>query len=1179
MCPQPIDFPDASKGTEKRVGRRADPENSRVKPKHHKRTYIMPRGTKKTKKQSPAEETTTATPQTERSTSADDTGTVPPPTETGDTDTSAAPQSAAQGDGDVDLPDAPQPTEKTDDDVDLPDAPDADVDDIEIPDAPPVAPEDGESSSSKDDAPGAEEHPAGDQGDDEKATSPAEETAGPHDADSAEAEEEVKEVKGKGKGKKKTEEGEGEKKTKTGKKTKGKDEMRDEEEKKPKGKGKGRAKAGGKGKGKAKAAEENEAKGDETGADEEKTQEDAEDADITSRMAGLRVGGDGRIEDAEGKAVGQVVKGDVPIMKDATVHDQGRVKDNEGKVIGEWESFSSAGEAGSSSKANETSDQEPKTPETSVEDYSILAHIPINKAGNIVNNEGRLLARVVEGKVQRMIGRSADDRGLVWNDTGAVIGRVELLPEDEREVLRPAPFANFPDATVDKKGDVVSQGEIVGKIIEGNPKKLRGARVDEDGDVIQPDGTVVGKAVLLDDPEPEEPEEVDLSALEGKRVTKLGYVISDDGILFGKLTEGDAEEVAGRPVDGKGQVWGDAGNVVGRAELVPLDQRKKVTAAPFEDFPNAIVQKDGSVLSDKKGEVIGRLIEGDAKKLSGKKVDASGDVLNKVGNVVGKAERYEPEEEEEVVVDRSALAGKRVNKAGFLVDGSGTVFGKLVEGEAAALVGKTCNDKGEIYNDAGAVVGRADLLPEGQRYTKKAGPFAGFQGLKVHEDGLVKTAEGEVVGKVTEGDGEKLRNRAVDEDGDILSAEGNVEGHVERYELPTEAPEEKPAGPLRDLVVNGEGKVFRPDGTLVAMLTEGDVRRCAGKKIDDDNDVLDRKGKVIGHVTLMEDIPAPETNAPPPTPEPAVEDDEKEEVDDRPKSLLDGCTVTADGGAYNAQGQLMGKLTDGKTGDCAGKRVNEHGLVLDNGGNAIGRVTLLSELPTEPPAEGTPVPTEEPQEEEDPAEVEKREKLERDRKLAVRMSGVIQRALDKIRPILRQITAHLDNAAQVQPEELDEEKLVKIVKPLIQQASACVEDTLKEIEAMDPTGEARQNARNPDSREPTKEERYLSSLIVELTQDVMGTIDNAKSVIADMPHAKKELEPHLDLLGGFLSKLLTGVLLVVSSILELVTGLLGGVLNVGGILGNLNLGGLVGGLTSGLTGALGGVLGGVTSQK
>ena len=168
--------------------------------------------------------------------------------------------------------------------------------------------------------------------------------------------------------------------------------------------------------------------------------------------------------------------------------------------------------------------------------------------------------------------------------------------------------------------------------------------------------------------------------------------------------------------------------------------------------------------------------------------------------------------------------------------------------------------------------------------------------------------------------------------------------------------------------------------------------------------------------------------------------------------------------------------------------------------------------------------------------------------------------------------------AQVEKDQLDEEKVVKTVRPLIQQASGCVEDTLKEIEAMDPTGEARQNARNPDDREPTKEERYLSSLMVELTQDVMGAIDNAKSAIADMPHAKKELEPHLDILGGFLSKLLTGVLLIVSSILELVTGLLGGVLDLGGLLGGLNLGGLVGGLTSGVTGALGGVLGTVSSK-
>jgi hypothetical protein len=90
--------------------------------------------------------------------------------------------------------------------------------------------------------------------------------------------------------------------------------------------------------------------------------------------------------------------------------------------------------------------------------------------------------------------------------------------------------------------------------------------------------------------------------------------------------------------------------------LVPVDERDEISGKPFEDFPDAVVNKDGHVIFN--GEIVGRLIEGDAKKLSGKKIDADGEVVDRVGNLLGKAERWEPEEEvvpEAPKVDMSIL--------------------------------------------------------------------------------------------------------------------------------------------------------------------------------------------------------------------------------------------------------------------------------------------------------------------------------------------------------------------------------------------------------------------------------------------------------------------------------------------------------------------------------------------
>ena len=64
-------------------------------------------------------------------------------------------------------------------------------------------------------------------------------------------------------------------------------------------------------------------------------------------------------------------------------------------------------------------------------------------------------------------------------------------------------------------------------------------------------------------------------------------------------------------------------------------------------------------------------------------------------------------------------------------------------------------------------------------------------------------------------------------------------------------------------------------GDVIAKLTDGDIQKCAGKEIDEDGDVYNQKNQVIGHVTLLEDIP-PEPEAEP-EPEPTESPEEIEE--------------------------------------------------------------------------------------------------------------------------------------------------------------------------------------------------------------------------------------------------------------------------------------------------------------
>jgi hypothetical protein len=106
-------------------------------------------------------------------------------------------------------------------------------------------------------------------------------------------------------------------------------------------------------------------------------------------------------------------------------------------------------------------------------------------------------------------------------------------------------------------------------------------------------------------------------------------------------------------------------------------------------------------------------------------------------------------------------------------------------------------------------------------------------------------------------------------------------------------------------------------------------------------------------------------------------------------------------------------------------------------------------------------------------------------------------------------TSTVINAAENTPkEELDEQRLVDQVKPLIEQGSAILQEANGAIRGLDPDGRIQANAKHKSSgREASPEEHRLAEQLKELTGSVSETIDNAKKKIAGMPHAKKELNP------------------------------------------------------------------------
>ncbi|KAJ1328082.1 DUF3659 domain-containing protein [Microdochium nivale] len=545
------------------------------------------------------------------------------------------------------------------------------------------------------------------------------------------------------------------------------------------------------------------------------------------------VGKDIKGIDAEGNLLGENedILGKVDIIPEGTI--VGRIKDEVPEAAERLDALEEA---------------------ANVPDLSVLEGLKINKAGNVVDNNGNPVGKVVSGDVKKLAGRTVGKDGKVWDDSGNVIGEVEALAEAVKN--ESGPFEDFPEATIDKNGKVIFEGRQVG-IVDGDDfKNLIGKKVDADGDILDKNGNTIGHATRAEAEDPVEPEaepeaQIDYSVLRDKKINKAGNVVDDKGAVWGRVVQGVLQQLVGKKVGENGEIFNDAGKVVGKAEPVPDTEREEnKEPAPFEDFPGATVGDEGKVLFN--GEQVGIVVAGDAKKLKGKSVDADGDILDKAGNQLGRAERWEaPEAEPEAEVDNSVLAGKRINKAGNAVDKHGDIYGRVVEGALPRLVGKMCDKQGFIRNEGGDVIGKCELIPESEREGMKEGPFSELPGCTVNKEGEIVTPGGDVVGRLVQGDAKTLFGRAVDDDGDILDKNGNSLGKAERWEKPEVA---KDVNPMSGRKVNREGNVVDENGDVIGRLTSGELEKCAGKKIDDDGDVIDQKGSILGHVTLLEDI-------------------------------------------------------------------------------------------------------------------------------------------------------------------------------------------------------------------------------------------------------------------------------------------------------------------------------------
>lgn len=943
-------------------------------------------------------------------------------------------------------------------------------------------------------------------------------------------------------------------------------------------------------------------------------------------LEGHEINSEGNIVDEDGNVLGELAEGDLEKVKGMTINENGEVLDEEGNIIGKVQLAEGAQEilAGSGGP-----------------DLRILDGLKVNKKGKVLDAEGEQIGELVDGEAADCAGKKVNDKGEVLDKQGNIIGRVKVTPGEaadealkelqERlgEAEETTPGLDILNGLkVNKRGQILNEdGEPIGELVDGDVEKCAGQKCNDKGEVVDAKGKVIGRVRTLasegedggeeseekqaegEDGAAEEGDADDLpplSILEGLKVNKGGKVIDNNGNIVGELIEGDAKKISklGATADDQGQFWDNKGHIIGKAKTVPQEDSEE--EGPFAGLDGLIVNKEGFV-EDDNGNVVGKVVDGDAKKLVGRAVDEDGDIIDKRGSVVGHAERWEPEPEEEApeveAPDLSILAGKILNKQGNVIGDDGTPIGRLVEGNAKELSGRKCDENGLIYNDTGKVVGRCELIPENEREAKKEGPFAGYEGLRVVKDGKVEDEDGNIVGVLVEGNAKRLVGHAVDEDGDIIDKYGNVKGHAEPYEE-----EDEPEADLSSLAgctVNKSGNVVDSSGAVKGRVAEGDVKNMIGRKVDGKGQIWDNSGNVIGRAEV---VTGQDTSPEGPfagfesatvakdgtvqTPDGSIigrivegdvkklvghKVDEDGEISDKNGNTIgkaerwepeekerrinpmSGRRVNKEGEVRDENGDVIGRLTAGDLGRCVGLEIDDNGYVVDNDGDRVGEVTLIENI----------------QQEEEAEETDEDKKRKEDAELADKMSNICQQTLERIQPVMKQITEYIEQADRTPRDELDEEELVNNVKPLIEEGSRILQECNGSLRGLDPDGRIANQAKGrSQTKEATPEEHRLADLLKELTTSVVTTIDNAKKKIQDMPHAKKKLNPLWSLLTEPLFQIIAAVGLLLAGVLGLVGRLLGalglgGLVN--GLLGGLGIDKLLGGLgLGGLTDALGG---------
>lgn len=545
---------------------------------------------------------------------------------------------------------------------------------------------------------------------------------------------------------------------------------------------------------------------------------------------------------------------------------------------------------------------------------------------------GKMSQGVVVDDYAVSLGVIGSDGAVVDKDkkvVARVLGDMAAAQATNRELYNPMPYVGAPVAQglpYSYRGSVLGRTTVNGDVVDADDKKI--FRILDDATILGKDEPLAG-AIL-----PFLPAVADSGNVLGV-LTGEGTVVSSEGENAGKIAVNGAVKASEYEILGalipttlvtnecqivgsvalNGQVIDANGTVLGRI------QRDK-WAVNTRGTQIGRVSRIGIVVNEK-GEYLGRTLpDSTVIGTNGVNIGCShndGTVYDLDGHVIGATK------ERGLVLNANGEPEGRVLANGQVVNSKGEVIGRLTSNdtvidEMGNVIGHMVSkDQELLFDEKGRIKGTFGT--DGSFYDPKTGKKV----FKVGADGNVYDPNGNLIGKIKDGEFTDLKGNKVDEMTVLVDKDGNVIGIVSGCNI-----------------VNAYGEklgTISPDGNIIDL--NGEVFA----KILGDGTLLDKDGNPLGNVSgtnpRLDKCGIKTTEAAPPM----YQNNVRRELRDADGNLIG--YIDENGNIYDKDGNLIGTVdANGVIRDTQGNiigRMDAQGNMYDAEGNLIGKATVAGD--------------------------------------------------------------------------------------------------------------------------------------------------------------------------------------------------------------------------------------------